>query len=690
MTGAETTRLDSQTAQHEATLRMDARATDGVDDDATMQVDAQTAVFEASAPRSPHSVRRMNLPVGYQLQEYEILQTLGNGGFGITYLARDRNLSKTVAIKEFFPTGLATRYHDDTIGPVSDASNVLTDYSHLLSRFIDEARTLAKFEHPNVVRVLRYVEANNTAYIIMEYIAGPTLAQYIREHGTLDEVELRPMLLALIDGLRVVHEHGMLHRDIKPENVMLRNGREPVLIDFGASREAIGRSIQNITMMCTPGYSPIEQMVSDDNRLGPYSDIYALGATAYTALVGSPPGKASVRVYGNGDPTVPVTQAAKGRASEGFLRAIDWAIEPSQKDRPQTTQQWLTAFNGAVLAPQSSNVKALVVRSDQGEGKRRKVGGGRGVIVGVAVGIGVIGGAVAMLGLAAFAFRSEDKAGQSPVSAAISTVTSWFKPKAPVQEPSEESSQQQSSTPEQSTTPEQTPQVVQVQPSEQDQTQTQPVAPVDPSAQTVAVASSTASPNALPQPATGVCTDPGAAPPAQGTPDFGGVRQVSCQIEGIGLTPSLAIVAALQSAVGQVNGVGVANRLQGLRTALDVDVNGAHVAAIDMRSFSQRVILASQGAITSYDVLSQQQVSNPNKSSYWKTLIRANVAKYAAPDESGRPKIIIAPPRIAAASYVVGDARVPAAEVSRAIAARLSDILTQTRRFIVLDRDFSD
>jgi curli biogenesis system outer membrane secretion channel CsgG len=231
---------------------------------------------------------------------------------------------------------------------------------------------------------------------------------------------------------------------------------------------------------------------------------------------------------------------------------------------------------------------------------------------------------------------------------------------------------------------------VQVQPSEQDQTQTQPVAPVDPSAQTVAVASSTASPNALPQPTTGVCTDPGAAPPAQGTPDFGGVRQVSCQIEGLGLTPSLASVAALQSAVGQVNGVGVANRLQGLRAALDVDINGAHVAAIDMRSFSQRVILASQGAITSYDVLSQQQVSNPNKSSYWKTLIRANVAKYSAPDESGRPKIIIAPPRIGATSYVVGDARVPAAEVSRAIAARLSDILTQTHRFIVLDRDFSD
>jgi curli biogenesis system outer membrane secretion channel CsgG len=241
----------------------------------------------------------------------------------------------------------------------------------------------------------------------------------------------------------------------------------------------------------------------------------------------------------------------------------------------------------------------------------------------------------------------------------------------------------------------------------------------------------------------GACTDPGATAPARGASDVGSIRQITCQIEGIGSTPELAVLSALQSAVAQVNGVRVASRLQGLRMGLDVDVNGAHAVSVDMSAFAQRAVLASQGAVTGYQVLSQQEISrlddetiasvrasdagyhyassatagaagngaaataaNGNTDrgassyssdvtsrkiqSYWKVAIRATVAKYAAPDESGRPKIVIASPRTRQASYVVGDTRVPAAEVSRAVQARLSDMLTQTRRFIVLDRQFGN
>ncbi len=290
--------------------------------------------------------RGKNLPPGYCLHEYVIAKTLGAGGFGVTYLARDRNLDKAVAIKEFFPFSFATRYDDSSIGPTTDSEQMQEDYQHLLSRFIEEARTLGKFEHPSVVRVLRYIEANNTAYIIMEYVEGPTLHKRVQEEQLLDEATLRPILLSLIDGLRAVHAHGMLHRDIKPENIVLRGGRAPVLIDFGASREAIGRRGHSVTVMWTPGYAPFEQM-SDEGELGPFSDIYALGATAYMALVGSPPADSASRILQ--DRSVPAVVAAKGRASQAFLEAIDWAIRPLARDRPQDVDAWLDAFEqGAV------------------------------------------------------------------------------------------------------------------------------------------------------------------------------------------------------------------------------------------------------------------------------------------------------------------------------------------------------
>lgn len=324
--------------------------------------------------------RGKNLPTGYCLHEYEITETLGAGGFGITYLARDRNLDKAVAIKEFFPLSFATRYPDDSIGPVADTSSMGTDYSHLLGRFIDEARTLAKFEHPNVLRVLRYFEANNTAYIIMEYVAGPTLLKRVQEKQLLDEAELRPILLALIDGLKAVHGHSMLHRDIKPENIVLRNGKLPVLIDFGASREAIGRRGHSVTMMWTPGYAPIEQM-SDSGQLGPWSDIYALGATAYMALVGAPPGDSAARIVD--DRIVPAAVAAKGRASEQFLQAIDWAIRPWAKDRPQDVDAWLAAFDGAAIAPSSADAKTVVMARGNTTVSNNPASGGNATVVGI-------------------------------------------------------------------------------------------------------------------------------------------------------------------------------------------------------------------------------------------------------------------------------------------------------------------
>ncbi|MCZ6862436.1 MAG: protein kinase [Alphaproteobacteria bacterium] len=288
------------------------------------------------------SEHRNALPSGYQLEEYMFERVLGAGGFGITYLAHEKTLKRKVAIKEFLPRDIAVRGNGGiTVHPVS--SSDLEDYEYGLERFRDEARTLVSFRHPNIVAVHRLLEANNTAYLVMEYEEGDSLFEILERDHTLTETEVKEILFPLLDGLSRVHMAGFLHRDIKPANIYVRRDGSPVLIDFGAARQAIGERSRSITAIVSTGYAPMEQY-SIHGKQGAYSDLYALAATAYKALTGKRPPDAVQRVAN--DPYTPAVVAGRGNADVAFLEAIDWALVMDAEDRPQSVDAWLTALQG--------------------------------------------------------------------------------------------------------------------------------------------------------------------------------------------------------------------------------------------------------------------------------------------------------------------------------------------------------
>ena len=282
------------------------------------------------------------LPRGYRLREYELVRVLGLGGFGMTYLGFDHNLDKAVAIKEYLPSDIATRIADRSVSP--QASDFHDDFQWGLERFLDEARTLARFDHRHIIKVHRFFEAHGTAYIVMEYAEGETLSAYLTSKGTLSEAELKGILYPLLDALAVIHRADFLHRDIKPGNIVLRdeNGA-PVLLDFGSARQAIGAKSRSVTSIVTPGYAPIEQY-SSRGRQGAWTDIYALGGVCYRALTGQVPDDATDRL--RDDPLVPVSQRCAGRVSGAFLSAIDGALSVDEGDRPQSIGAWREVMEG--------------------------------------------------------------------------------------------------------------------------------------------------------------------------------------------------------------------------------------------------------------------------------------------------------------------------------------------------------
>ena len=277
------------------------------------------------------------LPPGTRLEEFEIERTLGTGGFGITYLARDRSLDRLVAVKEYLPRDWGSRRADGSIGPrsVSDTK----DYRWGLDRFLSEARILAKLEHPHIVRVHRIITAaHGTAYMVMEYVEGGSLREELAVEGTLPETRVRTILVALMDGLKPVHAAGLLHRDIKPGNVMLRaKDAKPVLIDFGAARQVIGQQSRSVTSVLTPGYAPIELYETHGNQ-GPWTDIYALGALAYVALTGRLPDDATTRVRDDRLPSL--VEAADRPVSGELAAAVTAALVVNESDRPQNLEAW--------------------------------------------------------------------------------------------------------------------------------------------------------------------------------------------------------------------------------------------------------------------------------------------------------------------------------------------------------------
>ena len=287
------------------------------------------------------------LPEQHRLHWYVIERVLGQGGFGITYLARDTNLDQRVAIKEYLPVDVATRRHDAAVGSRTDGSR--ERYRWGLDRFIKEARMLARFDHPNIVRVHSVFELNNTAYMVMRFEAGENLAHLLETGGTLGEEELLKILLPVLDGLALVHAAGFIHRDIKPDNIHIRADGSPVLLDFGSARTAVGKA-HTLTILVAPGYSPFEQYHGGSENQGPWTDIYGLGATCYRAIAGRAPLDAIARskgiLGGARDAIVPASVVGAGRYSGRLLAAIDHALAFSEKDRPQSVAEWRKELAG--------------------------------------------------------------------------------------------------------------------------------------------------------------------------------------------------------------------------------------------------------------------------------------------------------------------------------------------------------
>ena len=293
----------------------------------------------------PDSDHKQALPPGHQLGHYRLLEVLGVGGFGVTYLGEHVGLGHRVAVKEYLPNEFAVR-DGATVHPKS--SSDLQDFEWGLSRFVDEARTLTRFRHPNLVRVSDYFEANNTAYIVMDYEDGEPLDALLKQHGTLTEEQLKRVLLPVADGLRQVHAAGFLHRDIKPSNIFVRRSDEtPVLLDFGAARQALGRKSKSMTAIASAGYSPPEQYESHGAQ-GAWTDIYALSALCYRAVTGNTPMEAPRRqsqlLRSQVDPLPRLAETASSEYSQAFLEAVDWGLQVIETERPQSLDEWLAQF----------------------------------------------------------------------------------------------------------------------------------------------------------------------------------------------------------------------------------------------------------------------------------------------------------------------------------------------------------
>ena len=284
------------------------------------------------------------LPPGTMIQEYRLEKVIGQGSFGIIYLAKNTFLPETVAIKEFLPDELADRVEGSRVVPKSDDMNAM--YEEVLNKFLMEARTLYELAQPlphkNIVRVMRYIEANGTGYMVMDYERGEPLTDKLEDpHPTLSEEELSAILFPLLDGLERVHDANVIHRDIKPDNILIRADGSPVLIDFGAARRRRPDGEKTQFPVFTPNYAAPEQYY-DMGEQGKWTDIYALGATLYRAVTGNVPTNASERL--NGKPYQPAVEAGAGAFSPAFLAAIDSALALQPQDRPQSIAEWRALF----------------------------------------------------------------------------------------------------------------------------------------------------------------------------------------------------------------------------------------------------------------------------------------------------------------------------------------------------------
>lgn len=296
--------------------------------------------------------------------DFRIERVLGAGGFGITYLADELALARAVTIKEYFPSDFAARSNERDAAPRSQ--DCAGDYAWGLDRFIEEAQTLAKFSHPNIVRVYRYFRANNTGYMVLHFEEGQSLKAWLKGLGRAPrQKELDRIVEPLLDALALIHNADFLHRDIAPDNIIIRPNGDPVLIDFGSARGEIAAHSKTVSALVKPGYSPYEQYAERSSQQGPWTDIYALAATLYQAVTGKRPPDSPSRMVK--DDMVSAREAALSSYRPGFLRAIDKALQLGIQHRPQSIAAW----RGDLLAPEPPKpgwlTRALERKADQPE-----------------------------------------------------------------------------------------------------------------------------------------------------------------------------------------------------------------------------------------------------------------------------------------------------------------------------------
>jgi len=272
------------------------------------------------------------LPPGFQLAEYRIDRKIAGGGFGIVYLAHDAEGGE-VAIKEYSPSGVVCRLESGEVQTLD--SEMPGVFLHGLKCFFEEGRLLAQIQHPNVVRVLNFFRANETVYMVMRYEQGKTLQRYIREYAKkpIRESFLRRIFVQLLNGLREVHANKLLHLDIKPANILIRNDFSPVLLDFGAARQISLHDDRPNSKIHTPGYAAPEQY-DRGAHLGPWTDLYGVGACLYACMDKAAPIPADTRL--KEDRLEPAATRFAGQYSDSLLKLADSLLKLDPAARPQS------------------------------------------------------------------------------------------------------------------------------------------------------------------------------------------------------------------------------------------------------------------------------------------------------------------------------------------------------------------
>lgn len=310
------------------------------------------------------------LAIGTRLNDFEITGVLGEGGFGIVYLAFDHSLQRTVAIKEYMPGTLAGRAGDDSVAVRAERHKITFDAG--LKSFINEARLLAQFDHPSLVKVYRFWEKNKTAYMAMRHYHGDTLKDIIKNRPELiTEAWLKFIFKQILEALDTLYKAKILHRDVSPDNIIVQKNGDAVLLDFGSARQIIGDMTQGLTVILKPGYAPVEQYSDgDDMQQGPWTDIYALAAVMYYAILKTPPPMAVARIVK--DSLLPLHQGNYPGFSAKFLLAIDKGLAIQPKDRPQSMDEFrrrlgISAFVSARNSRSAGAVHSVEILSETDE-----------------------------------------------------------------------------------------------------------------------------------------------------------------------------------------------------------------------------------------------------------------------------------------------------------------------------------